>query len=203
MHYRIIYIFILLLTLLLSCSKKNSERCNSLYEKAFNRWLQYSLTDSTLCLEEAKQYLDSIDCKPVKRKVFELNLSIRYLLKDYEGGKKYIESFNSSDFAANYKKDMYLKAFEAAILESKGDTVNRNQLFKELINEIQLYLNKNPNEESLYDLFLVKRIIEDQNKILKEIEHIRSSKQYEDKVIDNIILMLTANNDENKTFTFN
>ena len=78
-----------------------------------------------------------------------------------------------------------------------------NQLFKELINEIQLYLNKNPNEESLYDLFLVKRIIEDQNKILKEIEHIRSSKQYEDKVIDNIILMLTANNDENKTFTFN
>ena len=61
MHYRIIYIFILLLALLLSCSKKNSEKCNSLYEKAFNRWLQYSLTDSTLCLEEAKQYLDSID----------------------------------------------------------------------------------------------------------------------------------------------
>ena len=55
----------------------------------------------------------------------------------------------------------------------------------------------------MYDLFLVKRIIEDQNKIIKEIEHIRSSKQYEDKVIDNIILMLTANNDENKTFTFN
>ena len=183
MHYRIIYIFILLLTLLLSCSKKNNERCNSLYEKAFNCWLQYSLTDSTLCLE--------------------LNLSIRYLLKDYEGGKKYVESFNSSDFSTNYKKDMYIKAFEVAILESKGDTVNRNQLFKELINEIQLYLNKNPNEESLYDLFLVKRIIEDQNKILKEIEHIRSSKQYEDKVIDNIILMLTANNDENKTFTFN
>ena len=202
MYYRITYILILL-SLFSSCSNGNSERCNSLYEKALNHWLQYSLTDSTLCLEEAKLYLDSIDCKPVKRKVFELNLSIRYLLKDYEGGKKYVESFNSSDFAANYKKDMYLKAFEAAILESKGDTVNRNQLFKELINEIQLYLNKNPNEESLYDLFLVKRIIEDQNKILKEIEHIRSSKQYEDKVIDNIILMLTANNDENKTFTFN
>lgn len=202
MYYRITYILILL-SLFSSCSNGNSERCNSLYEKALNHWLQYSLTDSTLCLEEAKLYLDSIDCKPVKRKVFELNLSIRYLLKDYEGGKKYVESFNSSDFAANYKKDMYLKAFEAAILESKGDTVNRNQLFKELINEIQLYLNKNPNEESLYDLFLVKRIIEDRNKILKEIEHIRSSKQYEDKVIDNIILMLTANNDENKTFTFN
>ncbi len=202
MYYRITYILILL-SLFSSCSNGNSERCNSLYEKALNHWLQYSLTDSTLCLEEAKLYLDSIDCKPVKRKAFELNLSIRYLLKDYEGGKKYVESFNSSDFAANYKKDMYLKAFEAAILESKGDTVNRNQLFKELINEIQLYLNKNPNEESLYDLFLVKRIIEDRNKILKEIEHIRSSKQYEDKVIDNIILMLTANNDENKTFTFN
>ena len=202
MYYRITYILILL-SLFSSCSNGNSERCNSLYEKALNHWLQYSLTDSTLCLEEAKLYLDSIDCKPVKRKVFELNLSIRYLLKDYEGGKKYVESFNSSDFAANYKKDMYLKAFEAAILESKGDTVNRNQLFKELINEIQLYLNKNPNEESLYDLFLVKRIIEDRNKILKEIEHIRSSKQYEDKVIDNIILMLTANNDENKTFIFN
>lgn len=202
MYYRITYILILL-SLFSSCSNGNSERCNSLYEKALNHWLQYSLTDSTLCLEEAKQYLDSIDCKPVKRKVFELNLSVRYLLKDYEGGKKYVESFNSSDFAANYKKDMYIKAFEAAILESKGDTVNRNQLFKELINEIQLYLNKNPNEESLYDLFLVKRIIEDQNKILKEIEHIRSSKQYEDKVIDNIILMLTANNNKNKTFTFN
>jgi lipoprotein len=202
MYYRITYILILL-SLFSSCSNGNSERCNSLYEKALNHWLQYSLTDNTLCLEEAKQYLDSIDCKPVKRKVFELNLSVRYLLKDYEGGKKYVESFNSSDFAANYKKDMYIKAFEAAILESKGDTVNRNQLFKELINEIQLYLNKNPNEESLYDLFLVKRIIEDRNKILKEIEHIRSSKQYEDKVIDNIILMLTANNDENKTFTFN
>ncbi|WP_455584354.1 hypothetical protein [Bacteroides sp.] len=201
MNYRITYILVLLL-LFSSCAKENNLRCNLLYEKALHRWLQYSLTDSTLCLEEAKLYLDSIDCRPVKRKVFELNLSVRYLLKDYEGGKKYVESFNSSDFATSYKKDMYIKAFEAAIFESRGDTVRRNQLFKKLINEIQLYLNKTPNEESLYDLFLVKRIIEDQSEILKEIEHIRSSKLYEDKVIDSIILMLETS-DKNQTFIFN
>ncbi|MGJ1014504.1 hypothetical protein ACR77X_11340 [Bacteroides salyersiae] len=151
-------------------------------------------------LEEAKQYLDSIDCKPVKRKVFELNISVRYLLKDYEGGKKYVESFRSSDFATTYKKDMYIKAFEAAIFESKDDTVSRNQLFRELTNEIQLYLNKNPNEESLFDLFLVKRIIEDRNKLINEIECIRSSKKYEDRVIDSIIMMLQTNDGDGPYF---
>lgn len=195
MHYKIIFIFALSL-LFSSCSKRDEQRCNSLYEKALDSWLQYSSTDSTFYLEEAKLYLDSIECKPVKRKVFELNLSVRYLLKDYEGGEKYVESFKSSDFATTYKKDMYIKVFKAAIFESKNDTASRNQLYKELINEIQVYLNKNPNEESLYDLFLAKREIEDQEMILNEIEQIRSSRLYEDRVIETIIQMLNTNDSD-------
>lgn len=69
-------------------------------------------------------------------------------------------------------------------------------MYKELINEIQVYLNKNPNEESLYDLFLAKREIEDQEMILNEIEQIRSSRLYEDRVIETIIQMLNTNDSD-------
>lgn len=186
-------------TFVFFCIDKNNERCEILYEKAVDCWYQYSITNDSLCLQKSIQYIDSIDCKPVKHKVFELKISLMYLSKDYEGGKNYVASFNSSDFGASYKKDMYLKSFEAMIFESKGDTAKQNQLYREIIKEIQKDINKNPNKESLYDLFMAKRKIENRNNIIKEIEHIRSLNIYDNSFLDALIETINRDNDTGKT----
>lgn len=88
---------------------QDNKRCDLLYEKALDCWCKYSLSHDTLLLRKSEQYLDSIDCKPIKYRVFELKVSLIYLLKDYERGKDYIASFDSLDFGVGYKKNMYLR----------------------------------------------------------------------------------------------
>lgn len=176
---------------------QDNKHCDLLYEKALDCWCKYSLSHDTLLLRKSEQYLDSIDCKPVKYGVFELKVSLIYLLKDYERGKDYIASFDSLDFGVGYKKNMYLKTFEALTFASQGDTIKQNQLYLEIVKDIQNYLSNNPNEESLYDLYTIKRRIESRDSIIKEIEHIRFSKLYNDDFLDALIETITANDDEN------
>ena len=157
---------------------QDNKRCDLLYEKALDCWCKYSLSHDTLLLRKSEQYLDSIDCKPIKYRVFELKVSLIYLLKDYERGKDYI-------------------AFEALTFASQGDTIKQNQLYLEIVKDIQNYLSNNPNEESLYDLYTIKRRIESRDSIIKEIEHIRFSKLYNDDFLNALIETITANDDEN------
>ncbi|WP_260458320.1 hypothetical protein [Bacteroides salyersiae] len=195
----IIYCLICMSTMCMfvfSCTYKNDKHCEALYEKALNNWFQYSWTKDSSYLLRSKQYIDSINCKPVKMKVFELNISLMYSLKDYEKGKEYIESFDSTYFAISYKKEMYLKAFDMAILVAEGDTVGQKQLCKELVEKIEFYLKENPNEESLCDLFRAKVNIESRDNILREIEYIRSLNIYEDKIIDFLIQAMSTDDTE-------
>lgn len=183
MNYNII-ILIVFSSFFCSCKNKKDDKCEELYSHALDCWFQYVQTDDTLALYQSNQYIDSIDCKPVKKKVFELKLALMFTMKKFDDGKRYINSFEISDFGMPYKKNMYLKAFDAAILESQGDTIHQKQIYKELIQEIQGYLNINANEETLQDLFMIKAKIENKADIIKELENIHSSKIYKDDFIE-------------------
>jgi hypothetical protein len=193
--------FVFVLTAFVSCNSANPKQCEVLYKKAMDNWLQFSITNDSSLLVNSKKYLDSINCKPVKYKVFILKISLFYLLQDYKGGQEYVMPFDSSDFGRDYMKNMYIKSFEAMLCEAQGDIIKRNNLYKEIIAEIQSYLEKAANQETLVDLFAIKSKIETKTEILKEIELLKTTGKYDNYFLNALAEMQNENNENGVTIS--
>ena len=179
-------ILIICLFIICSCKNKYNKTDDELFVKAHNYYFKYSQTGERIFLDSANYYADCIDCSPMPRKVFELKIMLKYIMKDYDGGKKYIERLKESDFALPYEKNTHLKIFDALAAESNGDSIRRNEIYSEIAREIQAYLDKYPNEKSLTDLFGIKIFFEKKDSILKEIEEVRSLKIYKKKFLNTL-----------------
>ncbi len=188
----------LLITLLLnSCSNNAENRCDVLLQKAKGSLYQFYVSNDTLSLIKAKNYIDSIDCSSFKHKVFDTKITLVILLKEYSEGIEYVKTLNNSDFQKEYQKNMYLKSFEAMICESQGDTIRRNKLYQEIVSEIQSYLNKTSNQETLIDFFTIKSKIETKAEIIKEIELLKATSKYDIEFLNILIEMQEGNNEKN------
>ena len=161
---------------------------------------QFYSSNDTALLYIAKEYLDSIDCESFKYKVFSTKTALFILLKEYSEGIKYIKSLNAKNFNQVYQRNMYLKSFEAMQSESMGDTIKSKKLYTEIIEEIQKYLQTNSNREALVDLFYIKSKIERREKVIQEINHLKTTGKYDNNSIDLIIATIANTRNEVKSF---
>lgn len=195
---KIILLCLALISVSLSACGKNSEKeCDLLLQKANNNLHQFYLSNDTLLLYRAKNYLDSIDCNSFKYKVFNIKTTLFILLKEFSEGIEYMKTSNTDDFNKPYQRNMYLKTFEAMRYEVKGDTVTSIKLYAEIVDEIKNYLDKNPpNQEVLVDLFITKSKVEKRDKIIQEIELLKSTGKYDNDFLDAVTTMTDTDNEE-------
>ena len=182
-----------------TCSQNSEKKCNLLLKKANNDLCRFYLSNDTALLFIAKSCLDSIDCKSFKYKIFNIKTTLFILLKEYSEGIEYIKSLNTADFNRAYQKTMYLKSFKAMQSESTGDTTVSNKLYTEIVTEIQNYLDKNPDQQVLVDLFYIKSKIEKREKIIQEIDHLKKGGKYDNDFLNAIIETLKDTNSRDKS----
>lgn len=161
-----------------SCNgqNKNTDSCN-LYQKKARSKLNsyYKNNDKSLLKEALKEAEKSLSCSKNVGTI-ELKLSLLALLQDYKSGYEYIETLTDRDFKYKYRKDMNYYYFLSMDYSSKGDTLNRNKFLNKTVESIQNYLdndatlNNKLNEEAYYDLFSIKKIFMDKQKIDIEID---------------------------------
>jgi len=187
--------FVIISISLNACSHNNESKCNLLLQKANNNLYQFYASNDTLSLLRAKSYIDSIDCNSFKYKVFNTKITLFMLLNEYSAGIEYVKTLNSTDFHNKYQKNMYLKSFEAMLCEAQGDTIKSNNLYREIISEIQLYLDKTTSKEALADLFVIKSKIETKAEILKEIELLKTKGKYDNDFLNAVAKMQSENNE--------
>jgi hypothetical protein len=197
--YFLILISSLLILMLNTCSHNAENQCDVLLQKAKGSLYQFYISNDTLSLFKAKNYLDSIDCASFKYKVFDTKISLFILLKEYSEGIEYVKTLNNSDFKREYQKNMYIKSFEAMICEVQGDTLGQNKLYQEIVSEIQSYLDKTSNQETLIDFFTIKSKIETKAEILKEIELLKATGKYDIEFLNILIELQEGNREKNYT----
>lgn len=100
-----IIILIVSILFISSCKNQNVDKCESLYDNALDCQFRSTQTVDTW------YYTNQINILIVL-KVFELKLALMFAMRDYNAGKRYIESFDISDFGIPYKKKMYLVSFQ-------------------------------------------------------------------------------------------
>lgn len=198
------YCLILLITISLNACGHNAEnRCDALLQKAKSSLYQFYISNDTLLLFKAKKYIDSVDCASFNYKVFDTKITLVLLLKEYSEGIEYVKTIDNSDFQKEYQKNMYLKSFEAMICEIQGDTIRRNRLYQEIVAEIQSYLNKTSNQETLIDFFTIKSKIATKAEILKEIDLLKATSKYDIEFLDILIEMQEGDREEHSISTIN
>jgi hypothetical protein len=186
---------VLICVLLNACNHNTEDKCNLLLQKANDNLYQFYTLNDTNSLFKAKSYIDSIDCNSFKYKVFNTKITLFVLLNEYSAGIEYVKTLNTADFHKEYQKNMYLKSFEAMLCEAQGDTVERNNFYIEIIAEIQSYLDKTANQETLADLFAVKSKIETKAEILKEIELLKTTGKYDSDFLNALAEMQNGNSE--------
>lgn len=179
-----LYYLVLFSISLNACNNNSEKECDLLLKKANDNLYQFYSSNDTLLLFSAKKYLDSINCNSFKYKAFNTKNTLFILLKEYSKGIEYIKTLSSSDFNKSYQKNMYLKSFEAMQCKAKGDSVTSIRLYTEVTDEIQDYLDENPSQEVLIDLYTVKSKIEKQDKIIEEIELLKTTGKYNNDFLD-------------------
>lgn len=179
-----------------ACNHNSEKNCGLLLKKADDNLYQFYLSNDTTLLIEAKKCLDSIGCNSFKYKVFNSKTTLLILLKEYSEGIEYIKSLGAADFNRAYQKNMYLKSFEAMQSEFKGDTTTSNKLYREIVVEIQSYLNNDDNQEILLDLFSVKSKVETREQIIQEIELLKKAGKYDNDFLNALIATMTDTNNE-------
>jgi hypothetical protein len=117
--------------------------------------------------------------------IYCVNNPLKFI--EYSAGIEYIKTLNTADFNKEYQKNMYLKSFEAMLCEEQRDTVKRNNLYMEIIIEIQSYLSKTANQETLVDLCLITSKIETKSEILKEIELLKTTGKYDNDFLNALV----------------
>ncbi len=176
-----------LVTIAFSCNQEgkdnNANNCQKDFNMANASLNLYYSDSSRNHLDTALFYIDrsSFSCSEFKTRFTNLKLSVLLLLKDEKKGHDFVSSLNSEDFDKEYKKDMYLKNFDAIAFEKQGDTTKRDLVYSELSSVIEKYLQKKSSDKEAYmDLFYTKVKFQTKTEVIKEIDSI-----YKDRIRDN------------------
>jgi hypothetical protein len=178
---------LLLCVLLNACNNHAERKCDLLLKKAQDNLYQFYTSNDTSLLLCAKEYLDSIDCGSFKNKISYIKTSVLILLGKYSKVIEYVQNLSSASFNKPYHKNMYLKYFEAMQCEAKGDTINSIRLYKEAASEAYPYLDKYRNREILMDLYLIKSKFEQKDKIIQEVDSLKTTGKYDNDFLDGLI----------------
>jgi len=184
---------VVLLVFFCNC-KGDSQRidsCESAYKNARINYNQYFRNNQEQLLNNALLAIDqAMQCEKLRLKAVDLKVSLLILLKNYERGYKFIDSLNENDFNKKYKKSMDYNYFLALSYESKGDTVSRNRFLSKIVNDIGNYIRQEESrfgkidEETYYDLFIVKSRFTTKSQIKFEIDSLKSIHPTEKEFLD-------------------
>lgn len=194
-----LFCFVIISVLLNACSWRNAEdSCNSLLQKANDNLYQFYSSNDTLLLIEAKKQVDSIECNSFKHKVFNTKVALLVILNEYSEGIDYVKGLDSAEFDREYQKSMYLKSFEAMLCETKGDTVGSKNLYVEIADEIQSYLDKTAyrEKEAVVDLFTIKSKVLSKSELMQEIDSLKNSGCCDNDFLESFAEMLKKQRQE-------
>lgn len=148
--------------------------------------LAYAKSTSQSALDSAMNLANrSLRCDSIRVAVVDFKITLLVSMKKYSDGVKLIDSLSESDFAFGYKKKFMLRGLQALDLISKGDTINLNQIYIEMADDIESYIkNKNniDNKEFIEvytDLFAIKEKYLDSTQINTDAESLKM--KYPDK----------------------
>jgi hypothetical protein len=151
-------------------------------------WMQSQYMQDSTLLYRSLENLDSIDCVPVAHRAFKLKSAILSLLNHYDEGISYVESFDSTYFEFPYGKKVYVGYFKAMKASFMGDTIQAILLYKDIIANIQAYLDKHsPNEVTLMELFAIKLRIESKEELIRELKDLKKQGKYDSPFIEKMI----------------
>ena len=171
--------FCILLFVLNGCNgqSENNDSCLLHLKNARNQIASYYKTnEQSLLLSSIDECEKSMPCLETRKAAIELKVGLIIKLKRFQEGQKYVDSLTESDFKLKYKKRMWHNYFIALEFDSKGDTVKRNNYYKEIVSDIQNYIFKDSlpageiNEESYYDLLFAKSKFLNKKEVYDEIE---------------------------------
>ena len=129
--FRQLAIIILIINFFSSCNGQSNsvQQCDNSYMDAKIMIGKYGKSSDTSFLQKALVCLDtSIKCDATKTESIELKITIYFLLKDYKGGIRFIDSLPLKDFNEAYKKKMFSDMFKADQFNSVGDSVNSKRV---------------------------------------------------------------------------
>ena len=171
-------------TLSLSCSNGtgvlSDKDCQNNVSKANSYLNDYYIDGNEKSLNLSLSIIDSVFnlCPENKGQLVSLKITLLTLLKEYDKGFEFVNALEEEGFNKPYKRNMYLNTFKALSFEAKGDTMKRDVFFKELADEIESYVNKNPSDKSaITDLFFTKIRFTSKETVLEEIDQMKEKEQ--------------------------
>ena len=179
-------LIIVIFCFLFLCCRGESNDCKNSYQKAKINLNKYYEDRSSSHLDSALYYANQLSaCTEYKVRAVNLKITVYTLLKKYEMGCKYLDSLNVTDFSLPYQKTLYMKTFEGLSFEQRDDYTKRNACYKEIVAEIERYLNTNPlNKNAIADLFYTKLKYEEKKVVINEINLMQSQKKNDKEFFD-------------------
>ncbi|MBF4494097.1 hypothetical protein IR010_16225 [Flavobacterium sp. MR2016-29] len=165
---------IIAILFLCSCNGQNAnkEDCKTNFIKARTKLNKFYTENNPVLISDAvKDVEKSLDCPETRSASIDLKISALSLLKKYDVAYKFIDSLEEKDFSKPYKKKMQYNFFKALDCESKLQNDDKKKYFDIAITEIQTFINnqKTIDQESYYELFLVKSKILSAEQVSDEI----------------------------------
>lgn len=173
--------------LFLSCRGESGD-CKNFYKKANEKLNQYYRDGLSSHLDTALYYANQLNtCSEYKVRGVNLKLTLYMLSQRYEMGYKYVDSLLEKDFNRPYQKIQYKKSFEALLFEKQNNIASRDSCYKEIIIEIEKYIKKNPlSKDAIVDLFYIKMRFEEKEKVINEINLLKSEKSYDKDFLETL-----------------
>lgn len=169
------------------CSCNGQSNCYEDCQKKFGEIIKLSSSEPTRqsALDSAMELANEcMQCDSMKKAIVEIKIRLFATMKKYHEGIEFIDSLKESDFIFGYRQKFWIQSLKATEYESEKDTVNRDLIYKEMVNDMEQYIKeRNINDTEFKDiytmLFAVKEKYLDANQINEEIEELKN--KYPDK----------------------
>ncbi len=151
--------------------------CQDNFKKASD--LAYSNPTSKSALDSALLIVNRcMQCDSIKKSVTDLKIRLLITLGKFTEGSHYVDSLELSAFTYPYKQKFNHDNFVALNFASKKDTINRNNAYRQMISDLENYINSNnlkqkEFQEAFIDLFTLKEKLVDTIVINREIESLK------------------------------
>ena len=145
------------------------------------REIAYSNSTNKLALDSAL-YLanESMMCDSIRKAVVDFKITLYVAMQKYAEGISFIDSLSGIDFPFEYKRSFMRKGLQALEFDAKNDTVKRNVIYQEIVNDIEKYIdskndmNNKEFTEIYTDLFATKEKYLDASQVNREAEMLKS-----------------------------
>jgi len=105
------------------------------------RYLAYNNNDRSSAIDSALRIVnESLEvCDSLRKELVDFKIVLFLATKRYEQGIAFVDSLNANDFTYPYKQSFTSKSLKALKFEKNNDTLNRNIIYREMVNDLEVY----------------------------------------------------------------